>query len=131
IAGHAGLFGGVRDVSAMAQLFLQKGIYNKVRILKYDITDLAIRKLNPQFSNRALGWDTPSVNSTAGRYFSTDSFGHLAYTGPSIWADPEKNLIVTFLCNRTHPDPRKNQMDIFRPKLHDLIINSLKNNTIL
>jgi beta-N-acetylhexosaminidase len=130
ITGHAGLFGGVSDVSAIAQLFLQKGIYNKVRILKYNIADLAIRKLNPQFSNRALGWDTPSVKSTAGKYFSAASFGHLAFTGPSIWADPEKNLIVTFLCNRTHPDPQKNQMDIFRPKLHDLIINSLKNRTI-
>jgi beta-N-acetylhexosaminidase len=131
IAGHAGLFGEVTNVSAMAQLFLQKGIYNKIRILKYNIADLAIKKLNPRISNRSLGWDTPSVKSTAGRYYSADSFGHLAYTGPSIWADPEKNLIVTFLCNRTHPDPQKNRMDIFRPKLHDLIINSLKNNTIL
>jgi CubicO group peptidase (beta-lactamase class C family) len=73
-----------------------------------------------------MGWDMPSRKSTSGRYFSPASFGHLAYTGPSIWADPGKNLVVTFLCNRTHPDPENNQMDNFRPKMHDLVIEALK-----
>jgi beta-N-acetylhexosaminidase len=127
IAGHAGLFGNAQDVSAIAQLFLQKGIFNKTRIFKYRTADIAIKKVNPELSERAMGWDMPSRNSTSGRYLSRESFGHLAFTGPSIWADPEKNLVITFLCNRSHPDPENNQMDNFRPRMHDLVIEALKN----
>jgi CubicO group peptidase (beta-lactamase class C family) len=54
-------------------------------------------------SSRALGWDTPSKNSSAGNYFSARSFGHTGFTGTSIWIDPEKNLFVILLTNRVDP----------------------------
>lgn len=125
VAGHAGLFGNARDVAAIGQLFLNKGIYNSHQFLKHRTALCAVQPYRPDISERALGWDTSGETSNAGTYFSPNSFGHLAFTGPSIWVDPEKQLIVVFLCNRTHPDPDVNKMKQFRPALHDAVVEAL------
>lgn len=54
-------------------------------------------------SSRALGWDTPTPNSTAGHLLSPESFGHTGFTGPSIWIDPTRDLVIVVLANRVHP----------------------------
>ncbi|GAB4378157.1 MAG: glycoside hydrolase family 3 N-terminal domain-containing protein [Calditrichia bacterium] len=125
VAGHAGLFGHAGDVAAIGQLFLNKGIYNARRFLKYETAHQAVRKYNPTLSNRALGWDTPDPESSSGQYFSTESFGHLAYTGPSIWVDTREQIIMVFLCNSTHPQPKPDQMKTFRPELHNQLFREL------
>jgi CubicO group peptidase (beta-lactamase class C family) len=53
----------------------------------------------------ALGWDTPSQSgkSIAGDYFTLGSFGHLGFTGTSIWIDPNQEIIIVLLTNRVHP----------------------------
>ena len=53
----------------------------------------------PDGSDRALGWDTPSLNgrSIAGDYFTSGSFGHLGFTGTSIWIDPNQKIIIILL----------------------------------
>ena len=59
----------------------------------------------PKGSDFALGWDTPSQNgkSIAGDYFTSGSFGHLGFTGTSIWIDPNQEIIIVLLTNRVHP----------------------------
>ena len=59
----------------------------------------------PKESDFALGWDTPSQNgkSIAGDYFTPGSFGHLGFTGTSIWIDPNQEIIIVLLTNRVHP----------------------------
>ena len=59
----------------------------------------------PSGSDRAIGFDTPSQNgkSSAGDYFGDKSFGHLGFTGTSVWADPDQEIIIVFLTNRVHP----------------------------
>ena len=54
-------------------------------------------------SGRALGWDTPSGRSSAGDYFTTESFGHTGYTGTSLWVDPARDLFVVLLTTRVNP----------------------------
>ena len=73
----------------------------------------------------ALGWDTPSQPSSSGQWFSPESFGHLGFTGTSIWIDPVRELEVIFLSNRVHPTRKNEAIKIFRPKLHDVIIQGL------
>ncbi len=131
IAGHAGLFGNAQDVAAIGQLFLNNGIYNCQQIFRASMAQRAIQRINPTRSDRALGWDTAVPSGSTGQFFSKNSFGHLAYTGPSIWVDPERRLLVVFLCNRTHPDPGVNKLNLFRPALHDLIIRTLHQRKIL
>ncbi|MEO8578076.1 MAG: serine hydrolase domain-containing protein, partial [Gemmatimonadales bacterium] len=89
VAGHAGLFSSARDLTIFAQMLLNGGEYNGVRIVK---PSTVARWTSPQgrISSRALGWDTPSKNSSSGNYFSPRSFGHTGFTGTSIWIDPER-----------------------------------------
>ena len=110
VAGHAGLFSSARDLTVFAQTLLNGGEYNGVRILK---PATLARWTAPQSrtSSRALGWDTPSTNSSSGNYFSPRSFGHTGFTGTSIWIDPERGLFVILLTNRVNPK-RDNQRHV-------------------
>lgn len=110
IAGHAGLFSSARDLAVFAHMMLNGGSYDGIRILKP--TTIA-RWTAPQneHSSRALGWDTPSGASSAGRFFSQRSFGHTGFTGTSIWMDPERGLFVILLTNRVNPT-RNNSLHV-------------------
>ena len=102
VAGHAGLFGSARDLAVFAQMMLNGGAYGGVRVLR---PQTLARWTAPQVAgaSRALGWDTPSGESSAGHYFGPRSFGHTGYTGTSIWIDPERGLFVILLTNRVNP----------------------------
>ena len=108
VSGHAGLFSTARDLTVFAQMLLNGGEYNAVRIAR---PATIARWTAPQSraSSRALGWDTPSKGSSAGNYFSPRSFGHTGFTGTSIWIDPEKNLFVILLTNRVNPTRNNNR----------------------
>ncbi|MFN2564683.1 MAG: serine hydrolase domain-containing protein [Gemmatimonadaceae bacterium] len=99
VAGHAGLFSSARDLAVFAQMLLNGGTYDGVRLLS---PATIARWTAPQDagSSRALGWDTPAAESSAGDYFSPRSFGHTGFTGPMIWIDPEKGLFVVLVANR-------------------------------
>jgi CubicO group peptidase (beta-lactamase class C family) len=85
------------------------------------------REDKPAGTSRALGWDTPSHPSQSGKYFPEGSFGHLGYTGTSLWINPERQLSVTLLTNRTWPDCNSQAIKIVRPKFHDAVIEALEN----
>ena len=110
VAGHAGLFSSARDLAIFAQMTLNGGTYGGARIVR---PETLARWTAPQsrLSSRALGWDTPSGSSSAGRYFSPRSFGHTGFTGTSIWIDPERGLFVILLTNRVNPT-RDNQRHV-------------------
>jgi CubicO group peptidase (beta-lactamase class C family) len=73
-------------------------------------------------NTRALGWETkPEATKyppACGNKFSNNSFGHTGYTGTSVWADKEKDLIVIFLTNRVYPTRDNFEILNIRPKLH-------------
>ncbi len=121
IAGHAGLFSTASDVLNIVREY-SDAVGGKGRILCADLAHLCITRSN-QFSGstRSLGWDTPSAPSSSGQYFSDRSFGHLGFTGTSIWVDPSIDLIVVLLTNRVHPRRDNDRIRVFRPQLHDLI----------
>lgn len=118
VAGHAGLFGSARDLAVFAQMLLNGGEYGGVRILR---PETVARWTTPGFarSSRALGWDTPSPNSSAGRFFGPRSFGHTGYTGTSIWIDPERGLFVILLTNRVNPTAENQKHVALRRALAD------------
>lgn len=121
VAGHAGLFGTARAVLAVAQAWMD-GRRKKSGLLAPDVVNLfTSNRQGVPNSSWALGWDTPSVRSSSGTRFSPESFGHLGYTGTSLWIDPVKELEVVLLSNRVHPTRRNEQIRLFRPLIHDLI----------
>jgi CubicO group peptidase (beta-lactamase class C family) len=86
----------------------------------------ARRETTPANTSRALGWDTPSTHSQSGQYFYPNSFGHLGYTGTSLWIDPEQQLSITLLTNRTWPDNKHQAIKQVRPAFHDEIVRALR-----
>ncbi|MCH8942345.1 MAG: serine hydrolase [Bacteroidetes bacterium] len=124
VSGNAGLFSTAEDLSRFLKMILQKGVFNKKRIIKSKTVKHFTTK--QQNSERALGWDIKSPKkSSAGNFFSSNSFGHTGYTGTSFWADLKNNLFVIFLTNRVYPSRNNRKIVKFRPVLHDKIIKSI------
>lgn len=99
VAGHAGLFSTASDLSVFAQMMLNGGSYNGVRIA----SDSAVKRFTTRTSGtRALGWDTSDREGTAGMYMGENAYGHTGFTGTSIWIDPDRELFVIMLSNRVH-----------------------------
>jgi CubicO group peptidase (beta-lactamase class C family) len=122
VAGHAGLFGDALSVSRFARCLLRGG----APIFQAETVRLfTSREPLPAGTSRALGWDTPSAPSQSGMLFSARSFGHLGYTGTSLWCDPERALSITLLTNRTWPDASNQAIKQVRPKLHDAVVRAL------
>jgi CubicO group peptidase (beta-lactamase class C family) len=84
------------------------------------------RERTPAGTSRALGWDTPSFPSQSGQYFSPDSFGHLGYTGTSLWIDPQRQLSITLLTNRSWPDCANHAIKQVRPRFHDAVMQAVE-----
>jgi CubicO group peptidase (beta-lactamase class C family) len=122
VAAHAGCFSTVLDVSVFAQCMLLGG---SPLVKKETLEIFTRRQDSPAGTSRALGWDTPSQPSQSGRYFSSRSYGHLGYTGTSLWIDPDRQLSVTLLTNRTWPDRGSQSIKQFRPAFHDAVIEAL------
>ena len=123
VAGHAGLFSTAEDLSRFAQAMLNGGS----PILRPETVALFTRRESaPAATSRALGWDTPSAPSQSGQYFGPKSFGHLGYTGTSLWIDPDRQLSITLLTNRTWPDCSDQQIKTIRPKFHDAVVEALE-----
>ncbi len=120
VAGHAGLFGTAEAVLTVSGAWLDAWT-DKPSLLNRDVVRLLTARRQVPGSSWALGWDTPSAPSTSGRYFSARSFGHLGYTGTSIWIDPERELEVVLLSNRVYPTRKNELIKEFRPIIHDLV----------
>ena len=122
VAGHAGLFSTANDLAIFASSMLNGGS----PILRPETVVLFTRRQSaPAGTSRALGWDTPSTPSQSGKYFGPNSYGHLGYTGTSLWIDPDRQLSITLLTNRTWPDCSNQTIKQVRPIFHDAIIEAL------
>ncbi len=99
VAGHAGLFSTAADLSLFAQMMLNMGEYQGVRIISDSTVALFTRRTA---GTRALGWDTADGEGSSGIYMSERAYGHTGYTGTSLWIDPDRDMFVILLTNRVH-----------------------------
>jgi CubicO group peptidase (beta-lactamase class C family) len=123
-AGHAGLFGTAQAVLGVAGLWLRSYLGQDRFLSPTLVRRFVSRQATPR-STWALGWDTPSAPSSSGRHFSSESFGHLGFTGTSLWIDPVRELEVVLLSNRVHPTRRNTAIQRFRPLIHDAIYEDI------
>jgi serine-type D-Ala-D-Ala carboxypeptidase len=121
VAGHAGLFSSAHDVARFADFMLHRHPLFRPETIEL----FTRRETSPEGTSRALGWDTPSEPSTSGQYFSPHSFGHLGFTGTSLWIDPERQLSVTMLTNRIWPNRSSRAIRQVWPLLHDAVVEAL------
>lgn len=121
VAGHAGLFGNLESVllfcEKLMKLFLGK---EKIDIFSNSLLQKALTKGN---STWTCGFDTPSVNGpVTGNVFSDNSYGHLGYTGTSLWMDMKKGCSVVILTNRVLFDTPKEKINTFRRLVHQTVL---------
>lgn len=125
VGGHAGLFGTARGVYDLLQILLDGDQGGR----PVSLCDSAIVRHffeRRKDTNWALGFDTPAPEgSSAGRFFSRRSVGHLGFTGTSFWMERDRALIVILLTNRVHPSRYNIKIRAFRPILHDAVFRAL------
>ena len=126
VAGHAGLFSTAGDLAIFAQMLLNGGIYAHRRLLTRATIEQFTTRQNIGDSARALGWDVPVQPSSSAAHFSLASYGHLGFTGTSLWIDPERKAFVILLTNRVHPTRANEKIKQVRPALHDAVMKALK-----
>ena len=125
VAGHAGLFACLSDVLTWASVWqeaLSEGTEGAGFLDPVAARSLIAGSAAAETTWR-LGWDSPSpVGSSAGNLASKLAFGHLGYTGTSVWLDPSLGATVVLLTNRVHPtrDPH-GPIKSLRPRVHDTL----------
>ena len=117
VAGHAGLFSTAEDLSVFAQMLLDGGVYNGVRIVSDSAVALFTRRAA---GHRALGWDTCNGGAGCGQYMSERAFGHTGFTGTSLWIDPDRQMFVILLTNRVHAARARRPSKIISDVRNDL-----------
>jgi CubicO group peptidase (beta-lactamase class C family) len=93
------LFSTAADLAVFAQMMLDGGQYDGVRIIADSTVALFTKRAA---GTRALGWDTCGGSGSCGQYLGEDAYGHTGFTGTSLWIDPEREMFVVLLTNRVH-----------------------------
>jgi CubicO group peptidase (beta-lactamase class C family) len=96
LAGHAGLFGTAESVARFGAAVLDALVGRR--------TD----------GRSASG-------SSAGDAFGPRSFGHLGFTGTSLWCDPDAGVVAVILTNRVNPTRDNVAIRSVRPSLNDAL----------
>ena len=129
VAGHAGVFSNVPDLLRFAGSVLTAARNDErssdPKLFSSQTLERFAERQGPAGSSRALGWDTPSENSSAGAHFSSRSIGHLGYSGCSLWIDLDAEIAIVLLTNRTWPDRKSQLIREVRPAFHDAVREAL------
>jgi CubicO group peptidase (beta-lactamase class C family) len=72
-------------------------------------------------SSRALAWDTMLTTSSCGAHMSASAFGHVGYTGTSLWIDPGRNRYFVLLSNHARGRASRDELRAVRRAFHDAL----------
>ncbi|MFM8791868.1 MAG: serine hydrolase, partial [Solirubrobacterales bacterium] len=93
-----------------------------VRIFGPETIQAFTRVQFAEFSNRALGWETPTGTNSAGRLMRRPAVGHTGFTGTSLWIDPVNDRFVILLTNRVNPTRENSRIGPVRTTVADLAL---------
>ena len=129
VSGHAGLFGTAHDVAHFGALLLDE-LAGKHRLAPRALWErMVTRDAVTPHSTRALAFDTPAhKGSSAGELMGNQppgAFGHLGFTGTSLWVDRARQLSVSLCTNRVASGRAENRILHFRPRFHDAVVRGL------
>ena len=144
IAGHAGLFGTATDLCRLGNLYLSQGSNLMQRStvaasisaqVETVAAGLPLSRLSQSHGGvmtmageirHGLGWmlrgDPELTCSTA---LGPRSFGHIGYTGTSVWCDPDRDLVVTLLTNRIYHGRNPEPISQLRFAAHAAVVSGL------
>ena len=125
VAGHAGMFGTARSVASFGAACVAAW-HGRRGALEEEAIRFATAA-RPGGTHR-LGWDgKANEGSAAGSLIDADAFGHLGFTGTSMWCDPRRQLVVALLTNRVAVSGDNAAIRVFRPVFHDAVIAAFDN----
>jgi CubicO group peptidase (beta-lactamase class C family) len=99
VAGHAGLFATAGEVWKLARVFLPGSPLLRPETCQWFSTNLTPGKAEA----RSFGWMLAGSPNATGVGLSPTAFGHLGFTGTSLWCDPQTERVYILLTNRTFP----------------------------
>ncbi len=121
ISAHAGLFSSGYDLARFAEMYLNGGELDGVRLFSAGTVAEFTAVQDSAMSDRALGWEKPDGTNSAGHYLSPAAFGHTGFTGTSIWIDPAQDLFIVLLTNRVDPTRNNHKIGAVRVTLADAV----------
>lgn len=113
VAGHAGLFSNVHDLSIIYSMLLNGGVWDGKQYLKKSTIEY-FTAYHSDISRRGLAFDKPEKdNATRQEPYpcisaSPLAYGHSGFTGIWVWVDPKYNLLFIFLSNHVNPEGGSN-----------------------
>jgi len=116
VSGHAGVFSTARDALKLGLMYAAGG----GSLLKRE-TVLEMRKVQSEEGavRRGIGFALWSPDpEAASNPLSRSAFGHLGFTGTSLWIDPERELVVACLTDRVYYGRDPAGMTAFRAAFH-------------
>jgi CubicO group peptidase (beta-lactamase class C family) len=125
VSAHAGLFSTAHDLDRLARAYLNGGVIGNGRLAQASTIRQFTTVQDSAFSSRALGWDTPSENSSAGHFIKRPAFGHTGFTGTSLWIAPQHDLYVILLTNRVNPTREHTKIGPVRVAVADAAMRAL------
>ena len=132
VSGHAGLFSNANDLAIIMQMLLNEGYYGGEQFFSPSTVQLFTSR-HAECTRRGIGFDMKELDVSRSQNIcaaaSSNTFGHLGFTGTCAWADPDHNLIFIFLTNRTYPSMKRNKWSAedFRPRIQSVIYEAMRN----
>jgi len=122
-AGHAGLFGTAAGVGQFARMVLAAARGESAGPVPFttERVQRSIVRSTVPGSSRALGWDTMVPTSSCGGRLSSAAFGHVGFTGTSLWIDPVLDRYFVLLSNRVCDGGTSEEMQQVRRAFHDAL----------
>jgi len=123
-AGHAGLFSDALSVAQLGAAILDALAGRRPDWLgPNDIAPM----IRPRPGGSLLaGFDSKSGETpSSGARFGARTFGHLGFTGTSLWIDPDSELAGVLLTNRVHPTRDHIAIRKARPAVYNALFEAM------
>lgn len=134
VAGHAGLFSTVNDISNFIEMILNDGVYNGKRILSENAINLIYTPQVQQAPGvtlhgtiRSIGWMIGGFGGPNGDLtYPEATIHHTGFTGTSLWIDKYNHVGFCMLTNRVHPTRNNPKHIDARAKISNFIMANLE-----
>ncbi len=125
VAGHAGLFGCARDLAAFGEMYRRGG---EPLLKRETVAEMTRLQAQDGTVRRGIGFALWSPDpGAASNPLSEKAFGHLGFTGTSLWIDPTCELVVACLANRVYYGRNNaDTMGVFRVALHKAVCAAIQ-----
>ena len=127
VTGNAGAFSTLRDLATFAAAIANEGRLEDVRIFNAR-TVRGFTRPQPGVGTRALGWEVYCREGKVPDHRACEqvyAFGHTGVTGTSLWIDPASGTWVVLLTNRTYLPKMEVDMQRFRRRVYDAVVEGL------